>query len=84
MTTIVLTGGNDTFASTSSPDGDTIYGLGGNDDINAGGGADTVYGGSGDDIIHGTNYERPSGLSSADDAADVLYGEEGNDQAGRV
>ena len=79
MTTIVLTDGNDTFAPTSSPGSDTIYGLSGNDLINAGDGADTVYGGSGDDRIHTTEYDSSAGVHTEDDAADVLYGEDGND-----
>ena len=79
MAIIILTDGNDTLSATSSPDSDTIYGLSGNDLINAGDGADTVYGGSGDDRIHTTEYDSSAGVHTEDDAADVLYGEDGND-----
>lgn len=53
---------------------DTLRGEEGNDELSGGDGTDIVYGGSGDDIIYGGN-------PTADplDAADEIYGEEGND-----
>ena len=49
--------------------GDEMNGKAGNDDLDGRGGADTIHGGSGWDLLNGGN----------DKAADLLYGDNGND-----
>ena len=49
--------------------GDEMYGKAGNDDLDGRGGADTIHGGSGWDLLNGGD----------DKAADLLYGDNGND-----
>ncbi|MDO5606485.1 MAG: Hint domain-containing protein, partial [Paracoccus sp. (in: a-proteobacteria)] len=64
---------------------DYIRGGAGNDTIYAGLGADTVEGGAGNDLIYGharDGYVPATGLANPgadDNAADVLYGGDGND-----
>jgi Ca2+-binding RTX toxin-like protein len=50
--------------------GDEMNGKGGNDDLDGRAGADTIHGGAGKDVIDG----------GSDKAADILYGDSGNDQ----
>lgn len=50
--------------------GDEMNGNAGNDDLDGRGGADTIHGGSGKDLLDGGN----------DKAADILYGDGGNDK----
>ncbi|WP_281855903.1 beta strand repeat-containing protein [Litoreibacter halocynthiae] len=74
-TATVGTAGDDVIdASFSDAEGDavsdgaeTIFGLGGNDTINAGKGNDTIYGGDGNDIIN------------PDRGSKTIYGENGDD-----
>jgi VCBS repeat-containing protein len=61
--TIIGTSQNNTISTIKTVAGqpkatdyaDVIYGMAGNDTINAGGGADTIYGGTGNDVIHVDN-----------------------------
>lgn len=58
---------SDAEGDTVSDGAETIFGLGGNDTINAGKGNDTIYGGDGNDIIN------------PDRGSKTIYGENGDD-----
>lgn len=59
----------DPAGSRPGADSDTIYGLGGGDEIDAGGGDDFIYGGSGNDSVTGG-----AGDDFFDDYTDASYG----------
>ncbi len=77
--------GNDAILLDDVGNDDLIYGLGGNDTINAGNGDDEVYGGEGNDSIAGsagkdTVYgDAGNDIVRGGDGADTVYGGEGDD-----
>lgn len=87
MPSINLTEGDDTFTADQSPGDDSIFGLGGNDQIDAGLGRDNLFAGYGADVLYGgdgndhivTNGNVSSGFFT-DRASDTAYGGEGNDR----
>jgi hypothetical protein len=78
MPTIDLTDNSDIFIDSNNT-GDTINGLGGNDQITGGAGADTINGGSGNDILTGLGgADTLSGGSGADIFRDTMAGLNGD------
>ncbi len=78
MATFTGTGGADTINGTTTAD--TINGLGGSDTLSGDNGADTLRGGAGDDVI--SAYRVGTYNTRNDNAADQIYGEDGNDLIG--
>ena len=68
FTTLIGSEGDDSLTGTGTGTGDTIYGGGGDDFIDASAADDTVYGGDGNDTITGGS------------GSDEIYGEGGDDE----
>jgi RTX calcium-binding nonapeptide repeat (4 copies) len=67
-------GGSDRDAINTSPFADTIFGMGGNDELSGDPGGDYIEGGPGNDEINGGDTG-----NSPQDGADTLYGGDGAD-----
>lgn len=77
MTTYTLTNNSDNQIFSDNPE--TIYALGGNDQIDARGGNDTIDGGSGDDILTGgLGLDTLTGGTGADTFRDTMAGLNGD------